>query len=339
MNITDKQRLQFRRNNYAFFEYQPLDGTPTETPKFFNRPNQTNSLDHVWTISPTLVNEALATVSLDDVYIPVDTAHFFDRTTAGINYPYIFPTGKLIHNRIPTANITGLTGLNGGPYPSHSTGPIYTFTDSLTWIKGSHTFKFGFYYEKSGENDNDEINVSACPTCTNNQNGQFTFTDTRSGAPNSGNAIANTAMGLFDSYSELGQRAYTIFRGSSYEPYAQDSWKVNQKLTVNYGVRYTVIVPYKALWGNMIAFDPTLYDPAKAVTIDPKTGHDRWQSGDRYNGMVIPGSGIPGFGARAASLKPPAGTYDYLFRGGTYPTTSRHSNGARFQPRFGIAYR
>ena len=28
MNLTDKQRLQFRRNNYAFWEYQPLDGTP-----------------------------------------------------------------------------------------------------------------------------------------------------------------------------------------------------------------------------------------------------------------------------------------------------------------------
>ncbi len=51
------------------------------------------------------MNEALATVSLDDVYIPVDTAHFFDRTTAGINYPYIFPNGKLIPTRIPTANI------------------------------------------------------------------------------------------------------------------------------------------------------------------------------------------------------------------------------------------
>ena len=33
MNLTDKQRLQFRRKNYAFWEYQPLDGTPTETPE------------------------------------------------------------------------------------------------------------------------------------------------------------------------------------------------------------------------------------------------------------------------------------------------------------------
>ena len=136
----------------------------------------------------------------------------------------------------------------------------------MTWIKGSHTFKFGFYFERSGENDNDEINVSACPTCTNNQNGQFTFTDTRSGSRPPAMRSRTPRWDLFDSYSELGQRAYTIFRGSSYEPYAQDSWKVNEKLTVNYGFRYTVIVPYKALWGNMAVFDPALYDPATAVT-------------------------------------------------------------------------
>jgi hypothetical protein len=98
MNLSDSQRLQFRRNNFAFNEYQPLDGGTNETPKFFNRPNQTNSLSHVWTLSPTMVNEALATVSLDDVYIPVDEAHFLDRTKVGINYPYIFPQGKLIQN-------------------------------------------------------------------------------------------------------------------------------------------------------------------------------------------------------------------------------------------------
>ena len=236
-NITDKQRLQFRRMNYAFWEYQPLDGGSGETPKYFNRPNQTNSLSHVWTISANKVNELLATVSLDDVYIPVDQANFLDRTTVGINYPYIFPQGKLIPTRIPTVNMTSFSGLSGGPYPSHSSGPIYDLSDSFTWVKGSHTLKFGFMYEKSGENDNDEINVSACPTCTNNQNGQFSFTDTRVGG--TGNAAANAALGLFDTYSELGQRAYTIFRGSMVEGFAQDSWKVSQKLHLDYGLRYT----------------------------------------------------------------------------------------------------
>ncbi|HWC97288.1 MAG TPA: carboxypeptidase regulatory-like domain-containing protein [Candidatus Sulfopaludibacter sp.] len=339
INITNSQRLQFRRNNYAYFEYQPLDGTPLETPKYFNRPNQTNSADHVWTLSPNKVNELIATVSLDDVYIPVDQAHFLDRTTVGINYPYIFPNGKLIPTRIPTANITGLTGLTGNPYPSHSTGPIYTLADSFTWIKGSHTLKFGMYYEKSGENDNDEINVSACPTCTNNQNGQFLFTDTRSGQPGTGNAIANTAMGLFDTYSELGQRAYTIFRGSSFEPYAQDSWKVSQKMTINYGFRYSVIIPYKALWGNMIAFDPALYDPSKAVQIDPKTGAVIVTPGsDRYNGMVIPGAAFPASG-NGRFPESTAGTFDYLHRGGTYPDYFSKIRWGQWQPRAGFAYR
>src|SRR5260370_24988582 len=126
-----------------------------------------------------MVHQFLATVSLDDVYIPVDTAHFLDRTRVGINYPYIFTAGKLIPTRIPTAKITGLNDLTGNPYPSHSSGPIYTLSDSFTWIRGSHTLKFGFYWERSGEDYNDEINVSACPTCTNNQNGQFLFPATR----------------------------------------------------------------------------------------------------------------------------------------------------------------
>ena len=49
--------------NYTYLEYQPLDGNTDRTPKFFNRPNQTSSLDYVWTISPSKVNEALTTAS------------------------------------------------------------------------------------------------------------------------------------------------------------------------------------------------------------------------------------------------------------------------------------
>jgi hypothetical protein len=335
INITSKQRLQARRMGYSFWEYQPLDGDSGETPKFFNRPNQTNSIDHVWTIRPTLVNEVLATFSLDDVYIPVDAAHFLDRTTVGLNYPYIFPQGKLIPTRIPTVTMTSFPNLNGGPYPSHSSGPIYDISDSLSWIKGRHALKFGFLFERAGENDNDEINVNACPTCTNNQNGQFFFDDGRSGHPSSGVAVANAALGLFSTYSELGQRAYTVFRSHMYESFAQDSWKFNTKLTIDYGVRYTVIVPYSALWRNMAVFDPTLYDPSKAVQIDPKTGAVIAGSGDRYNGLVIPGSGWPS-SAKARFPEATSGTYDYLFRG--VPAHYSDIQWGDFQPRLGIAY-
>ncbi len=336
INPSVNHRLQIRRMNFTFWERQPLDGGTDRTPKFFDRPNQTNSVNWVWTLGPTKVNEFLATGSLDRVWIPVDQAAFFDRTKAGLNYPYIFPAGKLIPTRIPTVNMSGFSGLSGGPYPSHSQGPIYDISDSFTWVRGSHTFKFGFLYERSGENDNDEINVSACPTCTNNQNGQFTFTDTRSGQPSAGVAAANAALGLFDAYSELGQRAYTLFRGSMWEAFAQDKWKVNQKLLLDFGVRYSVIVPYRALWGNMIVFDPTLYDPAKAVKLDPKTGAVIPGSGDRYNGMAIPGSGWPD-SAKGRFPEAADSSLSYLFRGGL----SNHYSDIQWgqiQPRLGGAY-
>src|SRR5467141_1551451 len=335
INLTEKQRLRFRRVYFTFWEYQPLDGATNETPKYFDRPNQTNSVDYVWTISPTKVNEVLATGSLDVVRIPVDQAHFIDRATVGLTYAYIFPQGKLIPNRIPTVNMTNFSGLSGGPYPSHSSGPIYNLSDSFTWIKGNHTLKFGGLFEKSGENDNDEINVQACPTCTNNQNGQFLFTDARTGG--TGVASANAALGLFDTYSEIGHRAYTIFRSNMWEGFGQDSWKVRQKLTINFGLRYTVIVPYHALWGNMIVFDPRFYDPNIAVTIDPKTGLITGSPtvAQLYNGMVIPGSGFPS-SAKGRVPEADSGLYTGLFRG--VPNHYSDIQWGEIQPRMGIAY-
>src|SRR5713226_2664063 len=49
IKLTEKQRLRLRRVYFTFWEYQPLDGGTNETPKFFDRPNQTNSIDYVWT--------------------------------------------------------------------------------------------------------------------------------------------------------------------------------------------------------------------------------------------------------------------------------------------------
>jgi len=343
VNATDKQRLRFRFTNYYYLEYQPLDGNTDRTPKFFDRPNRTGSLNYVWTLSPTKVNEVLITASEDIVKIPVDAKNFFDRTQACAGstvpcglYNYLFPVSeKLIPTRIPTVNMSSFSTLSGGPYPSHSSGPIYDVSDSFTWIKSNHTFKFGVQFEHAGENDNDEINVQACPTCTNNQNGQFSFTNGRAGG--TGLAVANAALGLYDSYSEIGHRAYTIFRGNMWEGFAQDSWKFRQNLTINYGARYTVIVPYHALWGNMIVFDPRFYDANNAVTVDSATGLITGTPtiAQLYNGMVIPGSSFP---SSAQNRVPEAssGLYNGLFRG--VPDHYSDIQWGDIQPRIGVAY-
>src|SRR5882724_7239479 len=342
VNPAEKHHLRLRATNYYYLEYQPLDGNTDRTPKFFDRPNRTASINYVWTLGPTKVNEFLVTASEDIVKIPVDAKNFFDRTQACNGspvpcdlYQYIFTDPKLIPTRIPTVTMSGFSTLSGGPYPSHSSGPIYDLSDSLTWVKGNHAIKFGGLWERSGENDNDEINVQACPTCTNNQNGQFSFTNNRAGG--TGLAVANAALGLYDTYSEIGHRAYTIFRANMWEGFAQDTWKTTPALTLTYGLRYTVIVPYHAEWGNMAVFDPRFYDPANAVTVDPTTGLITGSPSidQRYNGMVIPGSGFPS-SAMGRVPEASSGLYNDLFH--HVPDHYSDIHWRDIQPRLGISY-
>ena len=106
---------------------------------------------------------------------------------------------------------------------------------------------------------------------------------------------------------------------------------------MEYGVRYTVIVPKSALWRNQIVFDPKFYDPAKAVTVDPKTGFVVvGPNSDRYNGLFIPGSHFPSY---AVGRFPEAsGQFDFLFRGGQEPSYYSNIQWNDIQLRVGIAY-
>lgn len=339
---TEKHRISGRRTDASYWEYQPFDQNLGITPKYFIRPNQTNVVSWTWTVSPTLVNEARITLSLDDVYIPVNLAAAgFDRSQFGINYPYLF-AGKDVAGKIPTANIPNFTSLSGGPYPSHSSGPIWTGGDTLTKVWRNHIFKFGFAFDYDGENDGDQINVATVPGGASNQNGTFQFSDARTGfGATSGVGIANLAMGLADSYTEIGPRAYTIWRGAMYEAFAQDSWKVTQKLHLDYGIRFSQMQGYHALWGNQDYFDGALYNPSQAVTVDPKTGNVILGTGNPYNGVVIPGfSQFPSAatgrvlaasnnicdGASCSSLFAPNLSKNYI------------KNDNVWQPRLGIAY-
>lgn len=332
---TPQQTIRFRAQLYSWTSVDAFRTGFDRAVTDWNRPNRTASVNHIWTISPTMINEFLATSSVDRVFIGVSReGERFRRSRYGINYPYIFPERKEITDKIPTTAIANFGTVDGGPYPSSSTGPIYVFSDTFSKIKGNHTFKFGALFERSGQNDFDQINVEGVPGGTNNQNGRFVFTDTRTGASTTGLAIANAAMGLFTSYAEIGQRAFTPYRSHMFEWFAQDSWKVTQKLRLELGLRHTLMTPYYfSLWGNIAAFDPRRYDPSRAVVQDPRTGFIL--SGDRYNGVVIPGKSFPE-AARGRVPIADTGEFNRLFNGGSraYPEYQKWN----FQPRIGIAY-
>jgi hypothetical protein len=329
-NPATMHAFRFRHMNYNYYDYSPFDGTG-HTPRIFDRPNKSFSLNYIWTVSPTVINEMLATASVDRVFIGVDTAPgLHDRTQYGINYPYIFPDRKEIGTKIPTAAISNFTGLNGGPYPAKSTGPIYMLSDNLTVVRGTHTIKFGGLLERSGQNDFDQINVTGVPGGTNNQNGRFEFTDARTGG--TGLAIGNVALGLFDRYAELGARPFTPYRSHMLEWFAQDSWKATDKLRLEFGMRHSIIQPYYSLWRNMAVFDPASYVISQAAVQDPATG--AILSGNPLNGIIIPGDGWPD-SAKGRIPIADSGAYNKLFKGSKEYSKVHMTD---FQPRLGIAY-
>lgn len=331
---TQNQTFRFRLQNYTFFEAEAFRGNTDRANRTIDRPNRTYTLNHIYTPSPTIVNEFLFSASYDRVFLVVPNAEGnANRSRYGIDYPYIFPERKEIFDKIPTINISNFRTIDGGPYPSKSSGPIWQIADTFTKIKGNHTFKFGGRWERAGQNDFDQINVTGVPGGTNNQNGRFVYTDGRPGG--TGIAVGNAALGLFSSYAEIGPRAYTPYRGEMYEWFAQDSWKVTPKLRLELGVRWSFVQPYFwSLWRNMSVFDPNRYDPSKAVVQDPKTGNIL--SGDRFNGVAIPGTGWTD-GAAGRFPAADSGEFDRLFTGGS--KTWGQNQYTNFQPRIGIAYR
>ncbi|MFN7937263.1 MAG: carboxypeptidase regulatory-like domain-containing protein [Bryobacteraceae bacterium] len=332
---TNNQTVRLRWMNYEYNELQGFRGTFDRAVQDWSRPNDSASINHIWTISPTMINEFSISASVDRVYIGVETARGVHRRSAyGIAYPYIYPERKEIFDKIPTITINQFSEVDGGPYPSQSAGPIYVISNNLTKIIGSHTLKFGGVFERAGQNDFDQINVNGVPGGTNNQNGRFIFSDARTGAATSGLAVANAALGLFDSYAEIGPRSYTPYRGHMFEGFIQDSWKATSKLRLELGLRYTIMQPYYySLWGNIAIFDSSRYDPAKAVVMDPRTGNVL--SGDRYNGVIIPGTGWPDAAiGRVAIASDPS--FNRLFTGGS--KTFGQLQKKNFAPRIGLAY-
>ena len=321
--------LRYSKQNYTAID--AFRGSFPFARTDWDRPNVTMGANWVWTIANNLINEASFSFSRDQVFINVYTATgLYKRSRTGVNYPYIYP-GKEIEDKIATINIDKFTTIDGGPYPSSSEGPIYLWTDALTWVKGRHTLKGGVAVEYSGEDDFDQINVNSIPGGTNNQNGQFDFRDGGSGRTSVG--LANMALGLFTNYAEIGERARTNWRALAADFFVQDSWRPTDKLTIEGGVRYALWPPWYSTTNNIANFDPRFYDAANAAVINPSTG--RLVSGPRYNGIVLPGTGFVGAGNSLVVASNPA--VKALFRGEPRGFSQTHYD--LIEPRAGMSYK
>ena len=330
--LSDKHRLSFRGTHIPWRFNSPFEGTLFQA--LWSRPNHTAAVSLVSTISPTFINEFTVSANSDglgSIYSDPSCGPRCSRSAAGINYPFIFPGTKWDGEKLPDIAIDGLSTVGNSAYPGTWSGFVYAWANNTTKIINNHTLKFGVFIERSGQNDHIQFTTASAPA-TINENGSFRFLDT--GNPlTTGLAMANTLLGNFNDYSELGGKPITPWVATGFDWFVQDSWKATKKLTLEYGVRHSIWPPWHSRWNSLAEFLPAFYDPAKAAVVDRAGGF--LVSGDPYNGIVLPGKGLPqAEGNRFPALH--TGQFDRLFHG--LPEGLAETHYRVFQPRLGLAY-
>jgi len=287
-----------------------------------HQPSWNVSANLVSTITPNVLNEfsvgpSHALASAGGVNGNVS------RGKNGITLPLLYPLTS--DQAIPDISFGGLNNVNfQNPYlgatPWHQSNTTINVNDNVSWVRHNHTFKAGVFYQRSRK---DQISWG-------NINGQMGFgvgTYTFSGNTYTiGDPIAAALLGFFQNFDQSTARPTGLFRYNQFEFYVQDTWKVNSRLTLDYGLRFAWIPPQFDAKNQVALFDPSAYKPANAVTITSGGSIDPSKSGDPLNGMLYANKGqIPqgGWDSRGIMPEPRVGfAYDLfsnhktVFRGG-----------------------
>jgi hypothetical protein len=129
----------------------------------------------------------------------------------------------------------------------------YTLGDDLHVLIGTHSLTFGFHGEDAKVDVNNLFQ----------QPGLFTFN-----ANVTNNAIASFLLGYVQNFSQASGQFLNL-RGHFYGFYGQDSWKMNRRFTLIYGLRYEPFLPWKEIAGRMGSFFPSLYAAGTHSTVYP----------------------------------------------------------------------
>jgi hypothetical protein len=116
----------------------------------------------------------------------------------------------------------------------------FQWLDNFSKVIGTHTLKFG------GEAHYDQVNVNAIAQF----NGSFLFFGTETGLD-----FADFLLGLPSQYNQSQLQPF-YGRNKYVGLYAQDSWRINSSLTLNYGLRWDRIEPWYEKYNQIATFIP-----------------------------------------------------------------------------------
>jgi hypothetical protein len=243
-NLSNRTTTYFRWVNDYQIEYQSgaiwgwnsygpqLPFAKQERPK----PGSSWSWNIVNTLSPTLASETILSYNHQSQKLAASDTNG-SRTGLGTDFTQLYPLSN------PANYLSDVSAWGGRGFPGfylswgnpgwHNDGKDYAVTENLSWVKKSHTMKFGFFYNRDNKKQ----------TATWPQQGTISFDNSNNNPGSTGSNLANLMLGNMSNYNQSALSVYPYFRFQSWEFYGQDSWKVSNKLTIEFGARFQRTTP------------------------------------------------------------------------------------------------
>ena len=239
-NLSDMTHLSFYWRQQHTNQIAAPDGLPipltSSRPKIIGGNQYIINADR--TVSPTLVvhlggsfQRFINPDSSPAAVLDYDTVGLLGLVGSASN-PAGFPqiSGLGVNNQ-------GGAGTYGPGTADHQYTNIFGLVAGVTWVRGNHTFKFG---GEAKQNVYSDVNVQGVQ-------GQYSFGNGPTAIPYlGGSSVGGGSIGAGYASFLLGQVTYsnvnaprnTQMRNMVWSAYAQDNWKINRKLTFDYGVRW-----------------------------------------------------------------------------------------------------
>jgi Carboxypeptidase regulatory-like domain len=236
--------------------------TPYPTPIVERSQSDVVTANLTKVISPTLTNEVIFSYTYLNLPNSFKDPAKVERGSLGLNYNLLFS-----HSNAQNLIFPQMTGWGDGISNMLNTGfelngTVYakktlpSVADNLVKVWRTHTTKFGFYWERTWNEQPGNGSV----------NGSMSFASW--GTNSTGNAYADMLVGQTAQYSELNFDVVPAFRYLSAEFYGTDSWKVTRRLTLDYGMRFSHLGPWVDTTGfGFAAWYPSLYPQDQGAAV------------------------------------------------------------------------
>jgi hypothetical protein len=229
---------------------------------------------------------------------------------------------NLFYNGVPELDFGLLTSFDADRLTSINKSRTHVYTDNLTWVKGRHTMKFGIDIRRM---------QAVTPLGFNGADNYGTFD--YSSALFTGNEFADFLVGTPNTTFYDVVQADNDGRTMHYHAFAQDQWRVNDRLTLSYGIRYEYHPAYHDPTGNIGNFDTSIAKSGRVIYPDGFGNLVSQPYLQSFNSCGLgQTSGVAP--ANGAACTPTVSNSQ-----AGLPSGLRTAIKTRFAPRFGFAYR